>query len=550
MPKIEITNFRASNHALEPTEIAVNEAVWAFNCKLDNGVLEGERGLGSSVATLASSFAQSIYWFNREGNSGDGYWFQWDEDVDVVRGPIADDDYLRTYWTGEAVPRFTTFTLAQGANPPYPSASRVLGLQEPGTFTASGPSTEPYEDTDGNGNPITVDPTDGSPVVSTAYVMTYVSDLGEEGPPSLPTAVVDRFDGGQVVLSNLPTPSGGAFSAKRLYRAELNGVFQFVAELNPSMLNHVDSKKSAELGEPLPSEGWIAPHEDMIGLTALPNGILMGWWDNTLAFSHPYQPHAWPIEYRLALDHNIVGAAVTAAGVIVVTDGPPYMVSGSAPGSMSQHKMDISLPCVSKNSVVDMGEYAIYASSDGLVAIGGNHAELISGRHISSDWWRMYLANASTIKACRWKGRYLGFFEEGGGITAFTYHPNDGLMLYPDTGVQGLWHDRATDDVYVVVGNQVRKWGDGLDGEFIWNSKEFVIPPGQVFTCAKIDVGNNTFAEFTYYLGNTVVKVHEAEDSKPFRLPAMSRYNRCRFKVEGIGKVRRIQLATTMSELT
>lgn len=549
MPKIEITNFRASNFALERTEIAVNEAHWAYRCKLDNGVLEGEQRPGPAVAILVSLSAKSIYWFNREGNSGDGYWFEWEADVDVVRGPIADDDYLRTYWTGEDVPRFTTFTLAQGATPPYPSASRALGLPEPGTFTVSGPSTDPYEDVDENDNPITVDPTDGAPVVTTAYVLTYVSDLGEEGPPSLPTAVVDRYDGGAVTVMNIPTPSGGAYSAKRLYRAELNGVYQFVAELNPSATGYSDSKKSAELGEPLPSEGWIAPHEDMIGLTALPNGIMMGWWENTLAFSHPYQPHAWPIEYRLALDHNIVGAAVTAAGVIVTTDGPPYMISGSAPGSMSQHKMDISLPCVSKNSVVDMGEYAIYASPDGLVAIGGNHAELISDKHISSDWWRTYI-NSSGINACRWKGRYLAFFEQSGVTVGFSYHPNEGLMLFPDDGIQGIWHDRATDDVYVVVDDEVRKWAAGLADEFIWNSKEFVIPPGQVFTCAKVDMDEESFFDFTYFLGDTEVKVHAAEDSKTFRLPSMNRYDRCRFKIEGIGKIRRIQLATTMSELT
>lgn len=550
MPKIEITNFRASNFAVERTEIAINEAWWAYGCKLDNGILEGEELPGFTGITLSTATAESIYWYNREGNGGDGYWFEWDTDVDVVRGPIADDDYLRVYFTGDGVPKFTTFTLAQGASGPYPSASRNLGIPEPGTFVATGPDTEPYEDTDGDGNPITVDPADGAPIITTAYVLTYVSDLGEEGPPSLPTAAVDRFDGGTVELTNIPTPSGGAFSAKRLYRAELNGAYQFVAELTPSATTYSDSVDSAELGEPLPSEGWIAPHPDMVGLTALPNGILMGWWENTLAFSVPYQPHAWPIEYRLALDHNVVGAAVTAAGVIVTTDGPPYMIAGSAPGSMSQNKMDISLPCVSKNSVVDMGEYAIYASSDGLVAIGGNHAELISGRHISSDWWRTYLGNAHTIKACRWKGRYLAFFEEGSGITAFSYHPNEGVMFYTDVYAQAHWHDRATDDVYVIEGTLIKKWAAGLDGEFDWSSKEFVLPPGQVLTCAKLDLEPSSFVDMIFYNGDTVVKTIEVEDRKPFRLPSRTRYDRCRFRLAGVGGVRRVQLATSMSELS
>jgi hypothetical protein len=228
-------------------------------------------------------------------------------------------------------------------------------LPAPGIITAVGPDTEPYDDTDNEGNPIVVDPTDGNQVITTAYVMTYVTDLGEEGPASPASNIIERYDTGTVSLSNLSTPSGALnVVSKRLYRAELNGTFQFVAELSAAATSYGDSVKSASLGEPLPSDGWIAPHEDMIGLTALPNGILMGWWENTVAFCEPYQPHAWPVEYRYALDHNVVGAAVTDSGVVVATEGPPYIMAGSAPGSMSQIKLDKPYPCLAKRSVVDM----------------------------------------------------------------------------------------------------------------------------------------------------------------------------------------------------
>ena len=48
------------------------------------------------VTTLADALQKSIYLWRRGGSEE---WLSWDRDVDVVRGPIADDQYSRIYYT-------------------------------------------------------------------------------------------------------------------------------------------------------------------------------------------------------------------------------------------------------------------------------------------------------------------------------------------------------------------------------------------------------------------------------------------------------------------
>lgn len=512
---------------ISPKLLDKNFAQTASNCYFARGRLEPSRTPLNTGVTLLSD-TETIYWFNREALAGAGYWFQWDGDVNVVRGPIVDDTNLRTYFTGDGVPKLTTATLGQSGGGPYPGAARDLGLPAPGTFIATGPSGEPDA---------------GTQKISTAYVMTFVSEYGEEGPPSAATNIVDRWDGETVSLSSIPIPSGNfVVVTKRIYRIELNGVYQFVGEILAAATTFDDDVDSEFLGEPVPSTSWIAPHEDMIGLTALPNGIMMGWWGNTLAFSEAYQPHAWPIEYRLALDCDIVGAAVSAYGVIVATTEKPYLIAGSSPASMSQNKLDLKQSCVSKRSVVDMGEYIIYASADGLIAAGGANAQVISKAHITPLQFRNQF-NPSTIHAYCWDDRYLAFYSGG----AFSFHPDEGFRVFTDN-CDCAFLDDETGDLFIKQGTALRKWDQGTTASYTWKSKVFAVPPGQPFGACKIDA--DTFpVSMTFYIGGVLAKSLSVTSDKPFKLPSKTRYREAEIQVTGTAVINSIQLATSMSEI-
>ena len=51
----------------------------------------------------------------------------------------------------------------------------------------------------------------------------------------------------------------------------------------------------------------VYPDGPMKGLTALPNGIMAGFTGKRICFSEAFLPHAWPANYRITLEEEIVG---------------------------------------------------------------------------------------------------------------------------------------------------------------------------------------------------------------------------------------------------
>src|SRR5690606_17826782 len=209
--KTIIGGFRGAWPKVGERLLTENHARSALNCEFQDGYLRASRSSMAGANVFTTTTRKSIYFYNKNPTTGAGFWFQRDTDVNWVRGQIANDNQLRTYFTGDGVPKMTFVDIAQGGSPgdPYPLGSRTLGVPAPsGFFIATGPSTEIIID-DSGPEPVEIDPTDGAQVVSTSYVMTYVTDLGEEGPPSAPSSIVERYDGGAVELSSLPVPTGG-----------------------------------------------------------------------------------------------------------------------------------------------------------------------------------------------------------------------------------------------------------------------------------------------------------------------------------------------------
>lgn len=532
MPNIPVGPFKGAMPAIAPKYLPNQFAKTALNCDLNTGALAPSRGLLDRGLTLASN-TETIYWFNRESNGGNGYWLQFDREVDVVRGPIIDDDNLRTYFTGDGAPKMTDITTAQSGGGPYPGASYTLGLPAPSAPTASGPSgTAPS----------------GTTAIDVAYTVTYVSQFGEEGPASPPSNAVKRWDGATVALTAISVASGGfVVSAKRIYRTEGQGVYQFVAEIGPSETIFADNIDSAFMGDVLPSGDWIAPHEDMVGLTSIPNGILMGWWGNTIAFSEPYQPHAWPIAYRMTLEYDVVGVAHCAYGLIVVTTGTPYLIAGSSPASMGQQKIDAALAGVSKRSVVDMGEYVIYASADGLVAIGGTEPRVISEGVMTKQQWAAYRPH--TMIACRWDGRYLAFWGDSTEGGAFSFRADEGFRFY-DIWTEALYSDLETGEIYLKnpQNNRLSTWDNGVIKAYTWRSKEFTVSRSQRPAVAKVTAQSYPVT-FEYFADGESVKTLSVTNDFAFRLPTNFQYTTAEFELRGSAVVESVQLATSMVEI-
>ena len=536
--KIQHAAFRGELPILDPRLLPENNAQTARNLALGRGTLRPQNDTLIDSALPDTINPANLYRYD-VGNDGSGFWFSWGAqyDIDVVRSPIANDAYARVYWTGQDAPKMGSLAQVTTGTGPYPSAWYELGVPAP----ASGPSV--------------VAPEDRTEVPDTAletvYVVTLVSAFGEEGPPSDPSGFVLRWDDVdtnpdfgevEVTLPGVPTANLD-ITKKRLYRVESGGQYQLVTELTAATGTYTDNVLSEQLGLALESIEWDAPNAAMQGLTVLPNGILAGFFDNTLAFCEPYLPHAWPIDYQLAFDDPIVAIASISGGLIVTTTGQPWLVTGSSPEAMAQMMLDVNQPCLSKRSMVDMGGYAIYAGHDGLIAVGGTEAQVITSQVLTRKQWQAL--NPSTIHGYRYDRAYLGFYDGG----SFLFTPGQGIEFY-DTVASAGYYDLSDDILYLIQGADITQWDKGNPLTYTWRSKIHEIPPGSAgFSCGKV-IAYTYPVQLTVYADGETVVTHTVQSPSMFRMPSGFTLSRdWQIELQGVNEVSSVQIASSPGEL-
>lgn len=539
--KIQHSAFRGELPILDARLLPENNAQLARNLYLRHGTLKPEKG-PAQVAGMPSVTNPSALYRYPNGNNGEGFWFAWGggKRVSVVKSPLANDRWHRVYWTGDGVPKMAAIDMATSGSPPYPNSSYTLGIPAPsGLPTVEEPvGRVPLED-----RPDTT--------LETSYVVTLISSYGEEGPPSEPSPAIERWDmvsdapdGGEVIVSLPGVPSAASnIEIKRLYRVESSGIYQFVADLLPGAAQYVDSVQSESLGRALPSVEWDKPDPRMTGLTLLPGGIMAGFFENTLCFSEAYLPHAWPVSYQLAFQDDIVAIASTSAGLVIATKGQPSIVTGSSPEAMAQIELDASQACVSSRSMVDMGEYALYASPDGLVAAAGRDAQITTREIMSRDQWKAL--KPETVHAYRYDGQYLAFYEGG----CFSFSPGEGLQFY-DIEASSGYYDIADDALYLIQGNKITQWGSGDPLLYQWRSRLHELPPGGAgFSCAKVIARHYPVTMRLLADGEAVID-QAIESAAMFRLPPGYTLSReWEIEIESNHEVFSIQVASSPGEL-
>jgi len=444
--------------------------------------------LGSSASgTLNNTSRSSIFLYNH--TDGNDYWLEWDGDyIKVVEGPIPGDSLGRIYWTGEAWPKMSVASaIKDSSTGPWPGVGYVLGI--PAGDNNISASIGGTQDAD-------VSPEDAS------WVYTFVSIFGEEGPPSPATTAVTFTPSTQTATVSIPNYASSGYSAafgtdakKRLYRSNTgstNTQFQFVKEVSYATTSTTDNTSAAALGEVLPSETWIGPPNNntalypdgpLQGLTPVANGVFAGFTGKRLCFSEPYMPHAWPIAYRITIEEDIVAIGTTGNGVVCLTNGKPYFVTGVDPSAMAALQVDLAQACVNKHSVVDMGEYLLYAGQDGLCAISSTEGRVVTNRLISPAQWNSdYYPTA--YKAFKYEGTYVAFWIDGSNEGGWVFDPraDDAALstVSVDDPVQGGWYNHKDGELYIISGssaNEIQKYRGGASNRTaLWKSKKYVTP--------------------------------------------------------------------------
>lgn len=583
MAFVSIQTFRGMAPRLDARQLADGQAEAATNCRLASGALEAWPGPGPVQPLGLNHPARTLRHLN-------GRWLAWSSAVETAQAPVAGET-RRLVITGLDAPRVTE--AAGQSNPP---ATLLLGVPAPRRAPVAALGPGPGQDT-----------APGAQATSRAYVQTFVTARGEEGPPSPPSAVVEAFPGQRVDLYGLePPPTGRAdITLRRVYRTatptEDSALWLFVAEQDAAHPSLVDALEDADLGEELPSAEWLPPPAGLRHVCAHPGGFLAGAAGNELCFSEPFRPHAWPLDYRLVLEEDVTAMAAYGTTLVVATTGRPYLVDGSHPAALGLTRLSESQPCLAARAMAGCGPGVVYPGPDGLYLVGSGSAgggRLLTAGLLTRENWQTL--RPATMVATVHEGRYHAFFEDpvadpwdwadvGPGPLAGTLAQaplnrfavnasrqdelaipqpplaGRGLVLdldslalnFLDVAAQAVAAGPTKDEgLHLAVfaagqaGRCVLGSPEAEDLEFTWRSKVFAAPRPVTLAAGLVDADYAAGALEVAVLADGVERLRRSLTSaRPFRLPGGFKARTWQVEVRGRALVRDIRLATSVAEL-
>lgn len=461
-------------------------------------------------------------------------WRTWAVDVDCARGPLPADVEGRYYWTGDGEPRWATYTN-------FGTTDYALGIPNPTTAPTVGHSggtgsatTRFYRYTffskdgeESGPSPVSAEVTgkvDGTwaitgmqafPTNSGTFTGVYATGV------TTCTAGAAHWlrTGDEVVINSVTytvtvtsstvfkvTGDVSAYTAyarkaawnttsmtRRLYRTTgSSGSYQLVAD-GLTATSYNDTLTDAQiLGDDLISDGWEPPPAGLLGLGFLPSGAGYGFVNNLLCFSEPYQSHAWPTSYQLACDYPIVQTESYGTVVVAGTEAYPYMADGVEPATATLQRVNMVWPCLSKRSMVSVGDGVMYATSAGLAYIASQGPQIFTQAFFTETEWKDY--NPSTMACALSEGRVFVRWENDGGTP--------GLMLFKmqepaplttsSVRCNGLYTDLTDGELYFVADDGVYKFDadDGYRLPYTWTSKEIELPVPMNLGAARVELQN------------------------------------------------------------
>jgi hypothetical protein len=430
---------------------------------------------------------------------------------------------------------------------------------------------------------------DGSGVFSgitpaTSYVYTFANDLGEESAPSLPSETITRPEGVAVTVTTPTTlPTGVStdygIATKRIYRAATGNtgtIFRFVAEIPLSQDDYVDTLTDAELGEALQSEIWALPPDDLRGILALPNGIMVGFRRNQLCFSAQNHPHAWPIEYRLNTDTDIVGIGNIDNTVVIGTESFVYVATGNDPAAYSMSKFEVPYACMSKLSFAYLtGIGVVFSGTDGLMAVAGiGQVRNLTDAVFTDTQWKAL--DPTSMRGVAHNDIYFLFWDNGAtqgcyaidmkatgfGVVPMSFHAS-AAYVDPVGDVMFLVLDSISepDDPSLPLPPTTPPYVDGthiyeFEGSdtdsltYRYRGKLWLLERPATMVIAQVRAESYENILFRVIADGAQVDEFVITEETEFTLTSVDEYTSLEFEVLGTSTVRVIQAAEDVSELS
>lgn len=574
MVAIRLSAFGGMQPVIDTKLLPQPAAELATNCWLLDGKITGFRA-PKLVHILANTSAQCVFRIPKGGTSAaeilNSDWLEFDiANTTVVPNPNSDLVDPTYYW-------------ADGVNPPgYTSNARITGSLAPLVLGIPRPSVAP-----------TLAPAGGvSAVLETrAYVYTWVSSFGEEGPPS-PSSIVTTAKVDDTWVVTLTAP-GGTDTTNRdlthvnIYRTVTSdqgvATYFFVTQLAIATTTFNDTLLSATiaLNSELLSTNWTAPPDKLQGMVSMPNGMIAGWLGKELWFCEPFRPHAWPVQYQTSVSSPIIGLGVSGQTLVVCTSGFPHTATGTHPSIMVLARLGQNEPCTAQGSVVSTQTGVVYTSPNGIISVANGVAQNVSSGLISKEKWNQML-DLNRIHAAILTGAYYcfsgiseGAFEptafntdafsngiSGGAPDGAFIHLDDARLAYVkltnSVSTLNVLTDLWSGEVLLVVAGavfQVDLTVAALQGGYIWRSKLFQMQYLTNLGAAKIFYTNppgisSPVGVFRTFANGVLKQEHLIPVSgEMFRLPSGYTADEYQFEIEGNLLIENVQVADTPKAL-
>ena len=544
MAVLQINKFSGVAPRVSPNKLAPEMAQVATNVRLLGGTLASWKQPITVLPNVPVGSKTSIYRYSQNLTSDTQYWFTWAEDVDVVKSAIAGDTTERTYFTGASMgAHMTESTLALTGGTTYPVKSYPLGIPAPTAVPVA--TAQVQGDTP-------------SYVETRFYVYTFVSYLGEEGPPSAVSNQLDVYTVGATTrLSGLQTtpPAGyqGYLSAKRIYRTLVGSAateFQLVDEIPLSQATFDDNKPGTSLGEVIPTTTWTPPPAGAFGITQMANGITLLFKGYDIYPSEAYVPYAYPVGYQQSVDYPIVGGKAIGTSAVILTTGQPYLLTGSDPSAMSLVKLESPQACVSKRSIAAADGGVLYASPDGLIFVTvTGQVTNVTAQLFTRDEWQALVP--SSINGYFHDGRYYGFYNTGTVRRGFIFDPAQGAgaFVFTDLYATAGYSDLLQDALYLQVGGNIVKWNtDAARMSYTWRSAIFELPSPINPACAQVTAKQYPLT-FKLFADGELKHTQTVTSSSPFWMPSGYRAQFVELEISGTSEVLAVYVAGSPQEL-
>jgi hypothetical protein len=568
MPPLKLSTFGGMLPARETRLLPDNFAERTENVWLYSGALEGFKApleVRTTGATTKRVYRIPVSEASPETYSGSTWMEFADLDTDVIRSPVTEDIYDRYYWTSPTTGPYynTRARIVSG------SAPLILGIPAPNSFPAVSP----------NGGVSDI-------AVSRSYLYTWVSEYGEEGPPSAPSLTTGKQDDVWSITIVPPTSAqqlDRRLDKVRIYRTITSAAgiatYFFVAELPLSTTLYSDTLADSAIAgnDQLQSLAWTPPPTDLRGMTSMGNGMIAGFRRNEVWFCEPYRPHAWPAAYTITTEFPIVGLGAFGQSLLICTTGNPVVATGVSPASISVTRSPVVEPCVSRGSIIGTEDGVYYASPNGLVRAAMGRIENITRLMMTREDWQAKL-DPRLLRAARLGFAYYGWEQRTSGASkGIVIDALDDRVAFnqlADAGpITNVMTDPWTGDALILKDSKVYVVNPPSNypmQPYTWKSKLFTLAGSTNFSAMKatftVPTGAPTLASPNNALNQNlttnqwgIVKVyadgvHRAtrelrSSGEVIRLPSGFKATEWQFEIQARIVLHQIEIAPTIWEL-